>query len=149
MRLGELVNVKWSWVDLRENIIAVRCSDHFITKSKKERVIPISNFIQTIIRKKIPKIMNIKNDDYVFYRVKGVRLNENYVSKKFKSYLRAAGLDEIIHFHTLRHSFASLLVQRGVSLYVIKELLGHEALSTTQIYSHLQQQNLRDAINLL
>jgi integrase/recombinase XerD len=68
---------------------------------------------------------------------------------KIKKYVRIAGLDEIIHFHTLSHSFASLLVQRGVSLCVVKELLGHEALSTTQIYSHLQQQNLRDAVNLL
>ncbi|MBA4320787.1 MAG: hypothetical protein C0412_20545 [Flavobacterium sp.] len=48
-----------------------------------------------------------------------------------------------------RHSFASLLAQKGVSLYVIKELLGHEDLATTQIYSHLQKQNLRDAVNLL
>lgn len=46
------------------------------------------------------------------------------------------------------HSFASLLAQKGVSLYVIKELLGHEDLATTQIYSHLQQQNLRNAVNM-
>jgi len=60
-------------------------------------------------------------------------LNKNYVSKSFKAVLRQAEIDEEIHFHTLRHSFASNLVQKGVSLYVVKELLGHEDLKTTQI----------------
>ncbi len=76
-------------------------------------------------------------------------MNEDFVSKKFKEAIRLAKLDDKIHFHTLRHSFASLLVQRGVSLYVLKELLGHEDLTTTQIYSHLQQQNLKGAVNLI
>ena len=62
--------------------------------------------------------------------------------------LRKAKLNDDIHFHTLRHSFASILVHRGVSLYVVKELLGHEDLSTTQIYSHLQKENLYSAISL-
>lgn len=149
MRLGELVNLKWSWIDLNENQITVQCSDSFTTKSKKGRAIPFNSNLKSILMNSRPKVLSIKNDDFVFYRINGIRLNENYVSKKFKEYSRAAKLDERIHFHTLRHSFASLLVQRGVSLYVIKELLGHEALSTTQIYSHLQQQNLRDAVNLL
>ncbi len=148
MRLGELVNMKWSWVDLNENQIIVKCSDSFTTKSKRERVIPINQNLKSVLQKSIPKVFNIKTS-YVFTNKKGSRLNENYVSKKFKAYVRAAGLNEKIHFHTLRHSFASLLVQKGVSLYVIKELLGHESLTTTQIYSHLQQQNLRDAVNLL
>ncbi len=78
-----------------------------------------------------------------------VKLKGNYVSKKFKKVVRAVGLYDEIHFHSLRHSFASMLVQLGVSLYVIKELLGHEDLSTAQIYSHLQRQNLMDAFNLL
>lgn len=71
----------------------------------------------------------------VFFRYEGIKLNEDFVSKQFKKSVRAAGLNDKIHFHTLRHSFASMLVQRGVSLYVVKELLGHEDLSTTQIYS--------------
>ena len=149
MRQGELVNMKWSWIDLKQNQIIVHCSDHFTTKSKKERIIPINPNLKSILINRFPKIFNIINDDYVFSRMKGIKLNENFVSKKFKKSVRAAKLNEKIHFHTLRHSFASLLVQRGVSLYVVKELLGHEALSTTQIYSHLQQQNLRDAVNLL
>jgi integrase/recombinase XerD len=149
MRLGELVNMKWTWIDLNENQILLQCSDSFTTKSKSCRVIPFNSHLGNIFINRWPKVLSIKNDDFVFYRLNGIRLNENYVSKKFKEYVRLAGLNDKIHFHTLRHSFASLLVQRGVSLYVVKELLGHEALSTTQIYSHLQQQNLRDAVNLL
>lgn len=149
MRLGELVNMKWTWIDLNENQILLQCSDSFTTKSKSVRVIPFNSHLGNIFINRWPKVLSIKNDDFVFYRINGIRLNENYVSKKFKEYVRLAGLNDKIHFHTLRHSFASLLVQRGVSLYVVKELLGHEALSTTQIYSHLQQQNLRDAVNLL
>ena len=149
MRLGELVHMKWSWIDMMENQILIQCSESFTTKSMKGRVIPVSSNLKNVFIKRKPMIININKSDYVFCRIYGARLNENYVSKKFKEYVRAAKLDENIHFHTLRHSFASLLVQRGVSLYVVKELLGHEALSTTQIYSHLQQQNLRDAVNLL
>jgi integrase/recombinase XerD len=71
------------------------------------------------------------------------------MNKQFRKILSKSNLSDKIYFHTLRHSFASQLVQKGVSLYVVKELLGHEDLSTTQIYAHLQQQNLRDAVNLL
>jgi integrase/recombinase XerD len=78
-----------------------------------------------------------------------VKLNEDYISKTFKQAVRDAELDNSIHFHSLRHSFASSLVQKGVSLYVVKELLGHEDLATTQIYSHLQKENLTEAVNLL
>ena len=71
------------------------------------------------------------------------------MSKQFKKAVRDANLSEEYHFHTLRHSFASILAQRGVSLYVIKELLGHKDFSTTQKYAHLQAGNLAKAVNLL
>jgi len=58
-------------------------------------------------------------------------------------------VNEKIHFHSLRHSFASALVQRDVSLYAVKELLGHENIKTTQIYSHLQRENIIQAIEML
>jgi site-specific recombinase XerD len=149
MRLGELVNMKWSWVDLKQNQITVKCSEFFTTKSKKERIIPFNTNLKTIFVNRFPKVFSINNDEYVFSKLPRIKFNEDYISKRFKALTQVARLDERIHFHTLRHSFASLLVQRGVSLYVVKELLGHEALSTTQIYSHLQPQNLRDAVNLL
>ena len=81
--------------------------------------------------------------------MKGIKLNEEFVSKSFKQAVRDAKINDKIHFHTLRHSFGSNLVQKGVSLYVVKELLGHEDMKTTQIFSHLQQENLIQAVNLL
>ncbi len=149
MRLGEILNMKWNWIDFEQNIIKVLCSESFTTKSKKERIIPISQTLRNVLLNQFPKVINVDKNNFVFVRVSGIKLNENFVSKQFKKSVRAAGLDDKIHFHTLRHSFASMLVQRGVSLYVVKELLGHEDLSTTQIYSHLQSQNLKDAVNLL
>ena len=58
-------------------------------------------------------------------------------------------MDKGFHFHSLRHSFASNLAQQGVSLYTIKELLGHSSISTTEIYSHLNMETLREAIMVL
>ncbi|HZW40650.1 MAG TPA: tyrosine-type recombinase/integrase [Ignavibacteriaceae bacterium] len=95
------------------------------------------------------QLISIKNDDYIFSKLKDVKLNEDYVSKQFKKAIRAAQLNDKIHFHTLRHSFASNLVQAGVSLYVVKELLGHSEINTTSIYSHLVADNLSSAVALL
>ena len=92
--------------------------------------------------------MENRKGDYVFSK-SGILFRQEFISKKFKKAVRASGLSDKIHFHTLRHSFASNLVQNGVSLYVVKELLGHESISTTQIYSHLNQDNLVNAISKL
>lgn len=149
MRLGELLSMKWNWIDFHSFTITLKQSASFATKSKKERVIPFNQNLLLLFKSMAPKIQSIHNESFVFSKIPGIRLNENYVSKKIKNSVRAAGLSDEIHFHSLRHSFASNLVQKGVSLYVVKELLGHEELSTTQIYSHLQHQNLRAAVNLL
>ncbi len=149
MRVGEIVNMKCNWIDLSNNIITIRNGDDFKTKSKKERVIPFNQNLKAIFLKYISRELSLKNYIYVFTNKNGIKLNEDFVSKKFKKAVRKAGLSDQIHFHTLRHSFASLLVQKGVSLYIVKELLGHENLSTTQIYSHINSSNLKDAVNLL
>ena len=146
MRLGELLNMRWNWINFEQNIITVKNSNDFLTKGKKERIIPMNRTVQVVMKKRIP--IPYKND-FVFIRLKGIKLNEGFVSKSFKQSVRDAKLNDKIHFHSLRHSFASNLVQKGVSLYIVKELLGHEDLKTTQIYSHLKQENLSEAVNLL
>lgn len=148
LRLSELTNMQWSWIDFLQNQITVKCTDDFLTKSKKERIVPMSSKVRAIITSRFNQAAH-NLDEVVLYRQRGKKLYAEAISKQFKKVIRKSNLNDKIHFHTLRHSFASMLVQRGVSLYVAKELLGHEDLSTTQIYSHLQKQNLMDAVNLL
>ena len=148
LRLGELINMQWNWIDFFQNQITVKCTDQFLTKNKKERIVPMNEKVRSILFCRFNSDSHLPNE-IVFYTRKNKILYQETISKQFKKIVRKSNLSDKIHFHSLRHSFASLLVQRGVSLYVVKELLGHEDLATTQIYSHLQQQNLRDAVNLL
>ena len=147
MRLGELLNMKWNWIDFNQDIITIKNSNEFNSKNKRERIIPIHQKVQAVLqtRFQLGKLQNA----LVFYRYENIKLNEDFVSKQFKKAVRTAKLNDKIHFHSLRHSFASALVQRGISLYAVKELLGHGNIKTTQIYSHLQQENLSQAVNLL
>jgi len=149
MRLSEIINIKWSAINLSERTIIVQNSKTFTTKSKKERMIPINGALATVLNNRIPKVLNINLDEYVFCKYPGVPYLKDYVSKNFKRVVRTLKMSEKIHFHTLRHSTASNMVQAGVSLYVVKEILGHEDLSTTQIYSHLQKENLISAVKTL
>lgn len=148
MRLGEIINMQWNWIVFSKKLIIVKCTDSFITKNKKERIIPMNEKVFNLLTRRMNLEIHFPNEP-VFYRLKGKKLHNETVSKQFKTIVKSAQLNELIHFHSLRHSFASTLVQKGVSLFVVKELLGHEDLATTQIYSHLQKQNLFDAVNLL
>lgn len=149
LRLGELLNLKWTSVDLKRSIITVANSENFYTKNKRERIVPISNSLNSILTNYLREIRDENNTTFVFTKCSGVKLRNDFVSKTFKKSVRKAGLNARVHFHTLRHSFASCLVQRGVSLYVIKELLGHQDIATTQIYAHIKNENLIEAIKSL
>ena len=145
LRQSELVNLKWNSIDFNNKIITVRNSSEFTTKSKKERTIPMNKTIVHQMR----KLKELSPSDYIFPNSNNYKFHPDTISHKFKKAVRAAKLSEAIHFHTLRHSFASNLVRKGVSLYVVKELLGHEDISTTQIYAHLDNSALVNAVNLL
>jgi site-specific recombinase XerD len=147
MRISEILNLTWGSVAQRSNVIKITNSEYFTTKSKRERIVPISNIVSGILLEMGLGYNNNPND-YIFTK-DGEKFKTNYVSKQFKKCVRGAGLDESMHFHTLRHSFASHLVQKGASLFTVKELLGHKDFKTTQIYSHSSNQNLKDAISLL
>jgi integrase/recombinase XerC len=152
LRLNEILNLRWSAIDFEEKILKVEHTEGFMTKGKKERMIPLNSIAFKLLKDKFMSlpIINIDRNVLIFSKCAGVKLNGDYVSKQFKKALRKTkGINKSLHLHSLRHSFASLLVQKGVSLYVVKDLLGHTDVRTTQIYSHLQQQNFVDAVKVL
>jgi integrase/recombinase XerD len=145
MRLSEILNLCWSAIDFTSDIISVQNNETFTTKSKHERIIPMHSKVRSVLNNRGHNDSSV----YVFSKREGCLYSKDFVSNKFKKAIRQSKLSEELHFHSLRHSFASNLVQKGVSLYVVKELLGHESITTTQIYSHLQNESLINAIAVL
>jgi integrase/recombinase XerD len=146
LRAGELVNVRWSNIDFDKRILTV--GDHtFTTKGRKQRFIPLCDKAIALLSGVL--YLKKKEDGYVFTKSNGMKYTTDCISKNFKRACRAAGVDERIHLHTIRHSFGSNLVQKGVPLYTVKELLGHSSLACTEIYCHLNLDSLREAVNKL
>ena len=113
LRLGEILNLQWNSIDMERRLIMLLNSEHFSTKSGKCHAVPMNDAVYEIMSRR--SLIRIACD-YVFHR-KGGQLQESYVSHKFKKYIRQLGLNDKLHFHSLRHTFASWLVQDGVSLY--------------------------------
>ena len=88
------------------------------------------------------------NHNLVF-TLNGESFNPDYVCKQFKKCVIKAGINSKLNFHSLRHTFASWLVQRGVSIYEVSKLLGHSDIKVTEIYSHLRAEDLRESVNKL
>ena len=105
-------------------------------KGMKPRIVPLNE-------RAIHILMGKKRDScYVFPGADGQRLNGGSLSRRFKKYARKCGLSEGIHFHSLRDTGASWLVQAGVPLFSVQKILGHSSPSVTQIYSHLAEEHL-------
>jgi len=143
LRIGELVNVKWSDVDMGNRVIRVWQTGDFTTKSKRDRNLPMNDTVFNLLTTKK------RTGEHVFSTQDGKQMDSVYISKKFKKYVRRVKLGEQYTFHSLRHTFASHLVQRGVSLYIVSKLLGHSNLKTTEIYAHLAPVTFQEVVGLL
>ncbi len=150
LRLSEIINLRWKSISIKDRIITVG-DNEFQTKSKAQRKVPLSNELYNKVWNWYSKGRGSCsfNNGYVFSKPNGFPYNPDYISRSFKKVCRKIGLDERIHFHSLRHSFASTLVQNGVNLYTIKELLGHSSITTTEVYSHLNIGALQKAVEVL
>ncbi len=149
MRLNEILNLRWYSIDFTMQEIRVQNTDSFTTKSKRDRTIPINHTLFEMLKHRVPKVLSICQNEYVFEKTKGVKYCQFYVSHKFKKAVIDAELSNKVHFHSLRHSFISNLVQRGCSLAVVQQLAGHSQISVTMGYARLKNENLQSAVKLL
>ena len=150
LRLSELTNLKWSSVNLRNRTLVVQNYASFKTKNKKSRIIPLNNTLFQLLQNRLPKIIDIKLDDYLFTKYPSVPYSTEYVSKSFKRIVRKLGLNEKYHFHLLRVSFGSHLLQKGIPIGTISKLLGHSSISVTEKhYASLSIENLTEAVKTL
>jgi len=142
LRRGELLNLKWQDVDLGRRLLHIHSTDSFKTKAGKRRAVPMNEAVSLILSQRA----QANQTEYVF-TLNGRRVLEDLATKKFKDYVREAGINPRLHFHSLRHTFATWLVQSSVSIYEVQKLLGHSNISVTQVYSHLASDELHDAVN--
>jgi len=147
LRLAELLSLRWTDLDFVSKVIQIKNSEIFTTKSRKNRVVPMSEDLYTLLKERKD---NVKCESaFVFHDKKGKPLKEQTISQKFKKYVISAGINNRLHFHSMRHSFATHLVKKGVPLFAIQKLLGHSTSKTTEIYSHLLPQQLHREVNIL
>ena len=140
-RISELTSLTLSQINFEESIIKV------MGKGKKERIIPIANNALNYLKVYIYNYREylVKNtNDYVFLNKNGEKISRQGFFKILKKMAQDSGINKNISPHVLRHSFATYLLNNGVDLRVIQELLGHENLETTEIYSHLTSQKIKD-----
>lgn len=153
VRVSELVDLNRSDLDFSSQTLHVR------GKGKKERIVPLGSHAMAAIRHYLtllepdPRFSTLRQqsieDPHVplFVNKNGGRLSSRSVRRKLDKYLTMAGLDPSISPHTLRHSFATHLLDNGADLRSVQELLGHQSLSTTQIYTHLSSLRMRTTYN--
>lgn len=145
LRVSELVNLRFSDLFFEEGFIRV------IGKGNKERLVPVSASVEkeiSIYNDHIRRHQNIKKGDenVVFLNRRGGKLTRVMIFTIIKDLAERIGLQKTISPHTFRHSFATHLLEGGANLRAIQEMLGHESITTTEIYTHLDQRYLKEAI---
>lgn len=145
LRVSELVNLKITDLHLDNDYIKI------VGKGNKERLVPIGRAAKRLIKNYISSVrvhLRIKKDseDIVYLNNRGGQLSRVMVFYIIKGLAKKAGLKKKLSPHTFRHSFATHLVEGGADLRAVQEMLGHESITTTEIYTHLDRQFLRDNI---
>ncbi len=145
LRVSELIDLKISNLNFKESYLKVE------GKGKKVRFVPLADYTSNLIKDYIKDIrskykINKKCEDFVFLNSRGSSMSRVIVFIIIKELAEKAGINKKISPHTFRHSFATHLLQNGADLRYIQEMLGHSSITTTEIYTHLQTEELREVI---
>ena len=142
LRVSEVANLKI------ENILFEEALLRVTGKGNKERIVPIGTQALDLISRYLneirPQLLKTHNNSTVFLSYRGKPLNRERIWAIVKDAASKAGISKNIYPHTLRHSFASHLLENGADLRIIQEMLGHADISTTQIYTHIDQKHILD-----
>ena len=143
LRQGELIRLEWDQINFKDRSLILD-NRNYLTKSKRIRTVPLNIKALQILteREKYRKGSNV-------FLMNGNIVDPDPLSRKFKKCVIKSGLNPHLSFHSLRHTFASWLVQRGVSIFEVSKLLGHSDIRVTEIYSHLRADDLLNSVNRL
>ena len=141
MRVSELVELKMEGLNL--DVGFIKC----VGKGSKERIVPLGKAakeaLERYIEKVRPKLIKSKQDSHVFISRLGKKISRMTFWKMIKTNAKKARIKKDVTPHTLRHSFATHLLERGADLRVVQELLGHADIATTQVYTHINKERLK------
>jgi integrase/recombinase XerD len=145
LRVSEVVTLKLSDVYYEEEYVKV------VGKGNKERLVPIGSVALKAIQLYVDHVRvhidaQTGNNDIVFLNGRGTKLSRVMIFYIIKKLATAAGIRKTISPHTFRHSFATALVEAGADLRAVQQMLGHESITTTEIYTHIDREYLRDVI---
>ena len=145
LRVSELIDLKISNINFKENYLRVE------GKGDKTRFVPLAEYTSKLIKDYIKNVrsqykINKKFEDILFLNSRGSSMSRVIVFIIIKELTEKAGISKKISPHTFRHSFATHLLQNGADLRYIQEMLGHSSITTTEIYTHLKTEELRDVI---
>lgn len=141
MRLGEILSLTWEGVDLFRKTVTV-----FHSKNGERRTIPINQTVFELLKAKA-KVRSI-NTNIVFHDKAHTLMDAHNLRRAFRAAIKKATIEDF-HFHDLRHTFATRLIQGGVDIYKVQRLLGHKSPIMTQRYAHHYPESLRDGVELL
>ena len=145
LRISELLSLTMRQINFQRGIIRI------IGKGNKERIVPIGDYALEYLTKYISegRRKNInRNSDYLFLNRYGEPLSRVYFFKQVKKYAKEAGIKEEISPHTLRHCFATHMLENGAELRAVQEMLGHANIATTQIYTNISSKRILSAYDL-
>lgn len=141
IRVSELVNIKTNDIDKYNNSIKI------LGKGSKERIVFYGSFCEDILELYLKegrkKILKNKTNEYLFINKNGDKLSDRYIRKMIDNTVTKCSIDYHISPHTLRHTFATDMLNAGADLISVKELLGHSSLNTTSIYTHVSNEQIK------